>query len=115
MSVVANFIGTLDYPRFFAFSSTSKIDAYTVDANNKSLTLGAFSFANDTAGAIQCKLYYWNGTTESLVWTGSVSANSTTIVESNPVRLRPSDVIRAIGASNVTLKMSFISQLETTR
>ena len=115
MSVVANYIGTLDYPEFFAFSGTAKVDAYTVSASNKGLTLAAFSFANDSASPVQCKLYHFDGTAERLVWTGSVAANDTKIVESNPTRLKPSDVIRAVGAASVTLKLSLIAQLETSR
>lgn len=117
MSVVANFIGSLQKPRFYAFANTSKQTVYTVSAGNRLETVGAFSFANDTAGAIQCKLYHYETDapvpTEYLVWTGSVPANSTTIVESNPIRLRPNDEVRAIGAASVTLKLSIISQLET--
>lgn len=115
MSVVANYIGTLDYPEFYTFSAVAKVDAYTVAPTNKGLTLAAFSFANDTAGAVQCKLYHFDGTTEYLVWTGSVPANTTAIVESNPTRLRPGDIIRAVGAASVTLKLSLIAQLETSR
>ncbi len=79
MSVVANYIGTLDYPEFYAFSGTAKVDAYTVSASNKGLTLAAFSFANDSASPVQCKLYHFDGTAERLVWTGSVAANDTKI------------------------------------
>lgn len=115
MSVVANYIGTLDYPEFYAFANTTKQDVYTVASTNRGLTLGGFSFANDTGSAVQCKLYHYDGTTERLVWTGSVAANSTSIIESNPVRLRASDVIRAVGDASVTLKLSLIAQLETAR
>lgn len=115
MSITANLIGTLDYPEFFAFSGTSKVDVYTVSSSNKGLTLAAFSFANDTGGAIQCKLYHYDGTTEYLVWTGSVAANSTGPDVAPMVRLSPDDVIRAVGASSVTLGLRLMMQLETSR
>lgn len=117
MSVVANYIGSLSIPEFYAFSNTTKQTVYTVASGNKTETLAAFSFANDTASAVQCKLYHYNtdapAPTESLAWTGSVPASSTVTVESNPIRLRPNDQIRAIGGTSVTLKMSMIAQLET--
>lgn len=113
MSVVANYIGSLQTPEYFAFSNTTKQDVYTVSSGNRQETLAAYSFANDTGSAVQCKVYHFDGSNERLIWTGSVAANSTSIVESNPVRLRPSDVIRAIGASSVTLKLNLIRQLET--
>ena len=113
MSVVANFIGSLVKNKYQTFSSTSPTTAYT--AESKIYSVGAFSFANDTAGAIQCKLYHNDGSTDYLVWTGSVPANSTTIVESNPVRLLDGDIIKAIANAGVTLKLSLIAQLETTR
>lgn len=115
MTVTAQFIGSLVGPEFYAFANTSKQDVYTVSAGNRLLTLADASFANDTGSAVQCKLYHYDGTTERLFWTGSVGANSTSGPDGISIRLAPGDVIRAIGAADVTLTLSLVSQLENTR
>lgn len=117
MSITANYIGTLAFSEFFTgFSGTTKADAYTVDAGQKTLTLAAFQFVNDTGSAVQCKLYYYDSqnTVERIVWTGSVAANSTGPDTPNPVKLGESDVIRAVANTSVTLHMNLLVQLETT-
>lgn len=115
MSITANYIGSLAFPEFFSsFSGTTKADAYTVEAGSRFFTLSSFSFANDTGSAVQCKLYYYNSTTatESLVWTGSVAANSTGPDLPKPVRIGPNDIIRAVANTSVTLHMNLLVQLE---
>lgn len=116
MSITANYIGSLDFARFFSsFSGTTKADAFTVDAGNRSLTLASFSFVNETASPVDCKLYYYDSATltEHLVWIGSVAAKTTGPDLPKPVRLGENDVIRAVANTSVTLHMNFLFQLET--
>lgn len=110
MSVVANFLGSLGKSIYSTFSSTTIKTIYT--AENSTVTIGSFSFANDTAGAITCKLYHNDGA-DNLVWVGSVGANTTAIVESSPVRLLDGHIIKAIANTGVTLKLTPITQLQT--
>lgn len=109
MSITANFIGSLEIPEYLALSGTSIQTVAT--AENDTLSLAAFTFSNDTAGAIVCKLYHNDNSSEWLIWTGSVPANSSVTVTDNPVRLRNTERIRASGNTNVTVKLSLISQL----
>lgn len=113
MSVVANFIGSLQKPRYNASLTTGPTTVYTVSDGNKMETLGAFSFANKNGSAVDCELYHYDGTTAWLVWVGNVANKTTAIIESDPVRLRPGDEIRAVANTGVTVKLSIISQLET--
>lgn len=113
MSVVANYIGSLQKPSYSASLTGTAAAIYTVPESNKSLTLAAFSFANISGGSVTCELYHYDGTTAWLIWVGAVADDVTAVVENNPVRLRPLDEIRVKGASGVTVKLSLISQLET--
>lgn len=113
MSVVANYIGSLQKPVYSASLTGTAATVYTVPDGNKSQTLAAYSFANVSGGAVVCELYHYDGSTAWLIWVGSVADDVTAIVTDNPVRLRPGDEIRAKGASGVTVKLSLISQLET--
>ncbi len=111
MSVVANFIGSLETPEYLGLVGTSVQTVYT--AQNDLMTLAAFTLINDTAGAITCKVYHNNGSADWLIWEGSVAANSATTVTDNPVRLLNTNLIKASGNTNVTVKLSLISQLAT--
>jgi hypothetical protein len=113
MSVVANYIGSVQKPVYSASLSGVASTVYTVPASNKSLTLASFSFANSGGSSEQCELYHYDGTTAWLVWIGNITNHSTEIVTDTPVRLRPGDEIRAVGDTGVTLKLNLISQLET--
>ena len=113
MSVVANYIGSLQSPKYSASLTGTTAAVYTVPSSNKGLTLASFSFANVSGGAVVCELYHFDGSTEWLVWVGSVTDDGTPVITDNPVRLRPGDEIRAKGAASVTLKLNLISQLET--
>ena len=111
MSVVANFIGSLELPAYLLLSGTSVQTVYT--AENSTTTLAAFTLSNNTAGAITCSVFHNDGSSEWLIWTGSVPANSSVTVTDNPVRLLNTERIRASGNTNVTVKLSLISQLAT--
>jgi len=86
-----------------ALSGTSKTDIVT--APDDSITTASVSVANDTAGAIVCKLYWFKATaaTDYLFWTMSVPANSTIIVSDIPIRLADGDKIKAIGNTGVSV------------
>jgi hypothetical protein len=103
MSVQGTYIGTVAMPESVAISGTSKNDIVT--APDDSVTLASVSVANDTAGAIVCKLYWFKATaaTDYLFWTMSVPANTTMIVSDIPIRLAEGDKIKAIGNTGVSV------------
>lgn len=101
MSVQGTYIGNVAQPDSVVLGGTSKTDIVT--ATDNSLTTASVSFANDTGGAVICKLYWFKAanSTDYLVWTSSVPANDTEIVADIPIRLLDGDKIKAIGASGV--------------
>lgn len=101
MSVQGTYIGTVAMPQSVVISGTSKNDIVT--APDDSLTVASISVANDTAGAIVCKLYWFKNTnsTDYLVWENSVAANSTVIVSDLPIRLAEGDKIKAVGNTGI--------------
>lgn len=103
MSVQGTYIGNVATPVSVVISGTSKNDIVT--APDDSLTVAAVSVANDTAGAIVCKLYWFrnSNSTDYLIWENSVAANSTTIVSDIPIRLAEGDKIKAIGNTGVCI------------
>lgn len=103
MSVQGTFIGTVAQPESVVLGGTSKTDIVT--AADDSLTVASVSVANDTAGAVVCKLYWFKAanSTDYLFWESSVAANSTTIVSDIPIRLADGDKLKAVGASGVCI------------
>jgi hypothetical protein len=101
MSVLGTFVGNVDQPVSVALSGTSLTDVVT--ATDDSLTSASIAFANDSAGAVTCYVYWYQArtTTDFMVWVGSVPTKTTTIVSDLPVRLRDGDKIKVIGAANV--------------
>jgi hypothetical protein len=103
MAVLGTYAGNVDYPANVALSGTSKTDIVT--AADDYATTASVSFANDTAGAIVCKLYWFKASnaTDYLIWTSSVPANDTETVSDVPIRLRQGDKIKAIGNTGVSV------------
>jgi len=101
MSVQGTYIGNVAQPESVVLAGTSKTDVVT--APDSSLTMASVSFANDTAGAVVCKLYWFRtaNSTDYLVWENSVPANSTLIVSDIPIRLLEGDKIKAVGNTGV--------------
>lgn len=103
MAVLGTYVGNVDQPANVALSGTSKTDIVT--APDESMVTASVSFANDTGGAVTCKLYWFRAATSTdyLIWTSSVAANDTETVSDIPVRLRTGDKIKAIGNSGVSV------------
>lgn len=115
MSVVANYIGSLQSPVYGTSLTGTASTVYTVPTTNKGLTLAAFTFTNKSGSSQDVEVYHYEvkTTTAYIIWAGTLANKESVTVSDNPVRLRPSDEIRAVGASGVTLKLDFIAQLET--
>ena len=103
MSVLGTYVGTVDQPVTVALAGTSKTDIVT--ATDDSLTAASVSFANDTAGTVNCYVYWFQARTsiESLIWVGPVPTKTTMGPTDIPIRLRDGDKIRAIGAASVSV------------
>jgi hypothetical protein len=101
MSVQGTYIGNVAQPDSVVLAGTSKTDIVT--ATDNSLTMASVSLANDTGGAVTCKLYWFKAAnaTDYLFWESSVAANSTAIVSDIPIRLMDGDKIKAIGNTGV--------------
>jgi hypothetical protein len=72
MSVFGTFVGNVDQPVSVALSGTTLTDVVT--ATDDSLTSASVSFANDSAGAVTCYIYWYQAstTTDFMIWVGSV-------------------------------------------
>jgi hypothetical protein len=101
MSVFGTFVGNVDQPVSVALSGTTLTDVVT--ATDDSLTSASVSFANDSAGAVTCYIYWYQAstTTDFMIWVGSVPTKTTTTVSDIPIRLRDGDKIKVIGAASV--------------
>ncbi|MGR9130772.1 hypothetical protein [Rhizobium leguminosarum] len=101
MSVLGTFVGNVDQPVSVALSGTSLTDVVT--ATDDSLTSASVAFANDSAGAVTCYIYWYQAstTTDFMIWVGSVPTKTTTIVSDLPIRLRDGDKVKVIGAASV--------------
>lgn len=106
MSVNANYIGNLNSPvsQVLAGATTVKIGSTIAD---NAQTLSAWSFANPTGGAVVCSLFWFDGTTEWLIWTKSVATTDTTIESNIPLRLRSGNEIRAKGAASIAVTLIY--------
>lgn len=108
MAINGNYAGNVERSEHYVFTGTT---AATVGATaeNATRTLAGFTFANDTGGAVQCKLIHRQGGVDYTVWTRSVAANDTQVVDNLPLRLQSGDSIKAIGAVGVILTLTFIA------
>lgn len=104
MTVNANYTGNVQKPVHAVLSGTS---AETIGsaAENDTQTVAAWSIVNPTAGAVNCAVYWNDGTTDNLVWRKSIAANSTEVESNLPIRLRSGHSIKAAGASTVTVTL----------
>lgn len=109
MSVLGTYVGNLAQPVSVNLAGAASTDIMT--ATDDSLTAASYAFANDTGGAVTCYIYWYSAisTTTYTMWTGSVPANSTTIISDLPIRLREGDKIQAKGALNV--RVNIVSML----
>lgn len=112
MSVNANYGGNIAKPVHIVLAGTTTTLVGTAMTDN-SMSLSSWAFCNPTGGAVTCDLYWYEAltATEHLVWRKSVAANDTTIESNLPLRLWPSDEIRAKGANTVTVTLTMTMNL----
>ncbi|MGO6740473.1 hypothetical protein ACC732_28485 [Rhizobium ruizarguesonis] len=108
MSVTLNYPGGISQPDSIRLTDTA-VTQIGDAAVNDSLTLSAFAIANDGAAAKTVTLYWYDGSTQFLIWKKSVAQNDTAMVADLPIRLRKGNEIRVKGDADVwvTLIYSF--------
>ncbi|MGO7087746.1 hypothetical protein AB9E14_06315 [Rhizobium leguminosarum] len=108
MSVTLNYPGGISQPDSIRLTDTA-VTRIGDAAVNDSLTVSAFAIANDGAAAKTVTLYWYDGSTQFLIWKKSVAQNDTAMVADLPIRLRKGNEIRVKGDADVwvTLIYSF--------
>jgi hypothetical protein len=103
MSLLGTYVGNVAEAANVALTNTTKTDIVT--ATDDSLTAASVSFANNSAGTVNCFVYWYQArtTTEFLIWVGAVPTKTTLGPTDVPIRLRDGDKIRAIGDANVSV------------
>ncbi|MBB2840197.1 UNVERIFIED_ORG: hypothetical protein GGE64_003964 [Rhizobium etli] len=76
---------------------------------NDAMMLSAFAIANAGAAAKAVALYWYDGSSQVLIWKRSIAQSDTAIVADLPIRLRKGNEIRVQGDADVwvTLIYSF--------
>lgn len=97
MSVSAFFNGGIETPLPIRLTTTSLTDIFT--ATDRSSTIASWSLANETGGGVLADCYYYDGTTNFLVFSRSVGANDTVIVTDIPLRLRDGNKFKVQAAT----------------
>lgn len=97
MTISANYAGGIQRPMPVRLTTTSLTDIVTGVDNTA--TVGSWSLANETAGAVVTDCYYHDGTTDFLVFSRSVPANDTVIVSDVPLRLYSGDKFKVQAAT----------------
>lgn len=104
MSVHGNYGGGLENPVPVAITlAATKTDIVT--ANDNAATLASFGVSNNGGGATVVQVYFYDGTTDFLIWVKSVADDTTEIVSDLPIALRDGDKIKAeaVNADYVTI------------
>jgi hypothetical protein len=103
MSILGTYVGNVAEAVNVALAGGTKTDIVT--ATDDSLTAASVSFANDSAGAVNCYVYWYQArtNTEFLIWVGSVPTKTTLGPTDIPIRMRDGDKIRAIGAASISV------------
>ncbi|WP_019567362.1 hypothetical protein [Agrobacterium sp. 10MFCol1.1] len=107
MSVNASYSGNIRKPVCTALAGASKTLIGDV-ADDRTNTLASWSFVNPTGSAVNCELYWNDGTTDRLIWRKSVAANDTQVESNLPVRLDAGNSIKAVGAASVTVTLIYV-------
>lgn len=78
-------------------------------------TLASFGFANSTASAVDCSLYWREsgGSTDRLIWFKSVAAKTTEVEERLPLKIGDGDLIKVIANTGVSVTLITLLQLST--
>jgi hypothetical protein len=108
MSVTLNYPGGVSQPVSVRLADTA-VTQIGDTAVNDTLTLSAFAIANDAAAAKTVALYWYDGSSQFLIWKKSIAQNDTAMVADLPIRLRKGNEIRVKGDADVwvTLIHSF--------
>ncbi|RVQ21827.1 hypothetical protein CN067_11895 [Sinorhizobium meliloti] len=106
MSIQGNYAGNLLQPVTINLAGTTLTDVGTVTGNMPTV-VSSFVFANPTAGAVDCSLYWYEAATATdyLLWMKSVATETTEVISDMPIRLRTGDKIKAIGAASVRVTL----------
>ena len=112
MSVNTNYGGNIQKPVHLVLAGTSTTLVGAAMTDN-SMSLSSWAFCNPTGGAVTCDLFWYDAstTTERLIWRKSVATNDTAVESNLPLRLWPSDEIRAKGANTVTVTLTMTMNL----
>ncbi|MFF0947465.1 hypothetical protein ACFYE9_07285 [Rhizobium leguminosarum] len=108
MSVTLNYPGGVSQPVSVRLTDTA-VTLIGDAAVNDTLIVSAFAIANDAAAAKTVALYWYDGSSQLLIWKRSVAQNDTALVADLPIRLRKGNEIRVKGDADVwvTLIPSF--------
>lgn len=109
MSVNANYIGGIQslVCATLAGGTTTKIGS---TASDNSLVLASWSITNDTGGAVNVYLYWYDASTatERLVWQKPLATKDTAVESNLPINIRTGDEIRVKGANTVTVALVYM-------
>lgn len=114
MTINANYSGNLAFPIHQELTSSSVKIGDT--APNPNLTVSGWMVANDTASPVDVCVYHYVAatTTEWLVYRKSLPAADTISESSQPIRLATGDEIRAKGAADTFITVTFSFNFQTT-
>lgn len=113
MTVNANYSGNVETPRSVVLAGAAKTIVVPVAADN-TLTAAGWAFANPTGGAVNCEIYWSDGTTDWLIWRKQVAANDTQVESNFPLRLRRGHSIKVVGAASVCASVILTAAFQTT-
>lgn len=108
MAFTMDYGGMIETPVCQHLTNTSKTVIGSTYANDAS-TLSAVAIANAAGAAKTVSVYWYNGSTESLIWRKSIAQNDSALLTDLPIRLRKGHEIRVAGDADVhvTLIHSF--------
>jgi hypothetical protein len=99
--ISTSLMGALNQLECVVLASGSITDI--VVATDDTKTVVSIALSNSTASPILTKIYWNNGSTDFLIWAGSVAAGLTTNVTEPAVPLRNGQKLRVQGAANLTV------------
>ena len=104
MSIHGNYSGGLEPPRPVRLTDTTKADIVT--AADNSVFVGAIGCANESGSAVVIKLFYFDGTSDHVIFRRQIPADDTVVLSELPVRLAANEKLKAqleTGSINVTV------------
>ncbi|PHS03819.1 MAG: hypothetical protein COA78_17255 [Blastopirellula sp.] len=104
MSIQANYAGGLQRPGPVPLTTTDM--TAIVVASNRSNTVAGYSLANGSGSTVQVACYYYDGTTEFLVWIGEIPAYRTEIISDAPLQLFDGDEFRVQAAAGAAITVN---------